>query len=225
MVQPMVDEEKVGETEQNILNVLNESLFGMSITEIADKAGINRMTAAKYLDVMHAKNLIDFKKVGTSKLWITRERSYNLNLQLALIIEYFQLYNSAINKVLGEKRGEINREIGNKIGESIFEKYFPKAMKAQNFAELVEFCAMAMERVYPIPAKIEARIIDKNIAHVDISPCLCQGIPENISICDMQIGIIRGISKKIFADKITVEEEDCMCNGKKSCGYLIQYGS
>ncbi|HUX99030.1 MAG TPA: hypothetical protein VMV49_05715 [Candidatus Deferrimicrobium sp.] len=217
----MANNEILSETEQNILKVLNDSVFGMSITEIAEKTGINRMTAAKYLDVMHVKNLIDCKKVGTSKLWITRGRS--LDQKINLIIKYFQMYNSAVNEFLGKDQLETSRKIGMKIGNNIYEEYFKDLKISKKFSELVEFCAQAMEQVYPIPSQIKSVINDnENIAEVIIDPCLCQGVEGNRSLCEMQTGIIIGFSSRIF-DNITVQEKECMCDNKEYCSYLIQY--
>jgi predicted hydrocarbon binding protein len=179
------------------------------------------MTAAKYLDVMHAKKLIDCKKVGTSKLWIPSERT--LDRTLDLIIEYFYMYNSAVNEYLGAKKFEIIHEIGIRIGRNIYEKYFPKeGLKSQKFSNLVEFCAYAMNRVYPIPSQVKSIIHDENTAEVLIDPCICKGIAENKSLCEMQTGIIIGISQPLFKN-LTVEEKECMCDGQSQCSYIIKY--
>jgi predicted hydrocarbon binding protein len=216
----MANNEILSETEQNILKVLNDSVIGMSITEIAEKTGINRMTAAKYLDVMHVKNLIDCKKVGTSKLWITSGRS--LDQKINLIIKYFQMYNSAVNEFLGKDQLGISREIGIKIGNTIYEEYFKDLKISKKFSELVEFCAQAMEQVYPIPSRIRSIIKAENVAEVIVDPCLCQGVEINRSLCEMQTGIIIGFSSRIF-ENIEVREEECMCDKKEYCSYLIQY--
>ena len=109
----MANEEKPGGFEEKILEVLNEGIFGMSITEIADKIGINRMTAAKYLSIMEAQNLITCKKVGTSKLWLPIER--NIDKRMEFIINYFKMYNAAVNEILGDKANDQIRDIGKKI--------------------------------------------------------------------------------------------------------------
>ncbi|MHA1131408.1 MAG: V4R domain-containing protein, partial [Candidatus Helarchaeota archaeon] len=81
-----------------------------------------------------------------------------------------------------------------------------------------------MQRIYPIPSQIHAKIINETTAEVIIDPCLCQGIAENKSMCEMQTGIIIGFSKKVFEDiNITVEETTCMCLGDKYCSYLITH--
>jgi len=94
----MLNDEKQGGFEDKIIEVLNEGIFGMSITEIAEKVGINRMTAAKYLSIMEVQNLITCKKVGTSKLWLPIER--NIHQRMEFIINYFKMdifYDPAID--------------------------------------------------------------------------------------------------------------------------------
>ncbi|MHA1264042.1 MAG: hypothetical protein ACTSRS_02305 [Candidatus Helarchaeota archaeon] len=205
--------------EEKILQVLNKSLFGMSITEIAEQIEINRMTAAKYLEVMRAKNLIFNKKVGTSKLWLPKER--NLDQRMELIINYFKMYNAAVNEILQDKNFEQIKKIGKKIGENIYQT-LPTALKSQKFSDLVEACAIAMEKVYPIPSLIEVKNKSETSAEVVIYNCLCAGNKHDKSICELQIGIILGIAKPIFPSVI-VSEENCLCDGDSYCSYLIKY--
>jgi predicted hydrocarbon binding protein/DNA-binding CsgD family transcriptional regulator len=221
----MADDDQLTENEEKILETLGDSLFGMSITEIADKIEINRMTAAKYLEIMYAKGLVSNKKVGTSKLWIPRQRSINLNLKMALAIEFFQMYIFAVSAVLGKNANKMHREAGIKIGETIYDRYFPKAEhKTQEFSELINYCADAMQRMYPITSKIYANNIDATTAEVIIDPCICQGIAENKSMCEMQTGLLIGFSKKVFEGiDVDVEEKECMCDGAQFCSYLIRH--
>ncbi|NVM55489.1 MAG: hypothetical protein HWN66_17410 [Candidatus Helarchaeota archaeon] len=215
----MANENKQREIEQKIMAELNTSLFGMSITEIADKIHINRMTAAKYLEIMHAKKLIFSKKVGTSKLWLPREQALDQRMQM--IVEFFKMYNKAVNEKLNDASYEQIRDIGSKIGANVFQN-LPDVIKTQKFKDLVEVCAKAMEKVYPIPSLIEPKPIDETSAEVIIHQCLCAGVQEDKSICEMQTGIILGIAKPIFPT-IVVEEKKCMCNGDPYCSYHIQY--
>ncbi len=215
----MAKNEKQGGFEDQIIEVLNKSIFGMSITEIAESIEINRMTAAKYLEIMHAKNLIFSKKVGTSKLWLPLER--NVDQRMKLIINYFKLYNAAVNEILEDKSYERIRNIGMKIGENIFQS-FPQALKTQKFPDLIKACAVAMEKVYPQPSLIGTKDISDSSAEVVIYQCLCGGKPEDKSICELQVGIILGIAKPIFRT-VEVEEKKCLCNGNAYCSYHIQY--
>lgn len=216
----MPNEEKQGEIEERILDVLNKSLFGMSITEIADSIPINRMTAAKYLEILRAKKSVFNKSVGTSKLWLPVKRSFDQRLKLT--VQYFQWFGRAVQDILEDTNYEKTRLIGKKFGKTIFDIYFTPPMRTQKFTELIKDCAMAMEEVYPIPSKIDALILDENQVEVTINPCLCEGQMENKSICELQIGLILGIAEQIF-NNVSVAEKECMCDGGTYCSYQIQY--
>lgn len=59
--------------EEKILRVLKESSWGLTASEIAEKAGISRLTASKYLEMLKAKDVIIEKKVGAYRLWFLKE--------------------------------------------------------------------------------------------------------------------------------------------------------
>jgi len=216
----MPNEEKQGEIEEKIIEILNKSLFGMSITEIADNVNINRMTAAKYLEILRAKELIFNKSVGTSKLWLPAKRSFDQRLKLT--VQYFQWFSKAVQEILEDMNYEKTRLIGKKFGKTIFDIYFTPQMRKHTFTELIQECATAMEEVYPIPSKINANILNESSSEVIINPCLCEGQTENKSICELQIGLILGIAEQIFKN-VSVEEKECMCDGNPYCSYQIQY--
>jgi len=56
-------------TEDLILDILKNAEHSLMILEIAEKAGINRITASKYLAVLEAKGYIKHRAVGKAKLF------------------------------------------------------------------------------------------------------------------------------------------------------------
>ncbi|MGM5481685.1 MAG: hypothetical protein ACQESE_04735 [Nanobdellota archaeon] len=57
------------DTSSRIVELLKGNTHDMTISEIATTLGIERHTAAKHLDALHAKGLCDYRTVGRSKLW------------------------------------------------------------------------------------------------------------------------------------------------------------
>jgi len=55
--------------EQKIIDFVKKSPIGVTSSEISNYLNINRMTLAKYLDIIKEKTLIDFKQLGMAKLW------------------------------------------------------------------------------------------------------------------------------------------------------------
>ncbi len=63
--------------EESILNYLKGAEVGATASELSRELDINRMTAVKYLEVMRATGLVDYKKVGMAKVYyVSTEFSY-----------------------------------------------------------------------------------------------------------------------------------------------------
>ncbi len=61
------------EIEEKIIQFLRQNPHGATGSEIAKHLGMNRVTVAKYLEVLRAEGLIDYKQVGRTKIWYLNE--------------------------------------------------------------------------------------------------------------------------------------------------------
>ncbi|MDD1694182.1 MAG: helix-turn-helix domain-containing protein, partial [Methanoregula sp.] len=57
-----------------ILGVLKEHPGGLNIVEIAEKTGLNRMSVAKYLDVLTANESVEVEMCGRAKIYYMSRR-------------------------------------------------------------------------------------------------------------------------------------------------------
>jgi len=57
------------DTEKKVLDYLKAQPMGATVTDIADKLNMSRTTTVKYLEVMKATGLLNYKEVGMAKLW------------------------------------------------------------------------------------------------------------------------------------------------------------
>ena len=55
--------------DDRIIRNLDQSPRGMSVSELSSQLQTDRRTIAKYLEVLQAKGILEFEKVGTLKLW------------------------------------------------------------------------------------------------------------------------------------------------------------
>jgi predicted transcriptional regulator len=63
--------------EEEILDYLKRVEVGATASELSRQLNINRMTAVKYLEVMRATGLVDYKNVGMAKVYyVSTEFSY-----------------------------------------------------------------------------------------------------------------------------------------------------
>lgn len=63
----------MNEQEHKILTILKEEAQGLSILEVAEKAGLNRNSAARYLDTLKNQGHVSERAIGPAKLYITTE--------------------------------------------------------------------------------------------------------------------------------------------------------
>ena len=95
--------------EEKILKILKESKWGLTVSEIAEKAHMSRLTATKYLETLKAKGLIIEKKVGAYRLWFrkdfVRDKSlFSKKLACALAKAFILVFDT--------KAEEVARKIG-----------------------------------------------------------------------------------------------------------------
>ena len=78
---------------------------GLSGIELADKTGINRMTITKYLDVMHARGLVEKKKIGAVNVWFLESGVGDIEFP----VNYIQVQQKLISAVLASKEEQAQR--------------------------------------------------------------------------------------------------------------------
>jgi len=61
------------ETEKKIFGFIANAKEPIHSTDIANALGINRVTVAKYLSVLHSKGMVNFKSMGMAKAWFPVE--------------------------------------------------------------------------------------------------------------------------------------------------------
>jgi len=67
----MEEERKV--IEEKIITLLKQNPHGMTTSDIARALGMNRITVAKYLEVLKAEGIVDYKQIGKMKVWFLNE--------------------------------------------------------------------------------------------------------------------------------------------------------
>jgi len=67
------------EIREKLISILEDSDSGMSGVEISEKAGVNRITMAKYLKVFAAEGLLRQKNIGNITLWFLEPGQESFN--------------------------------------------------------------------------------------------------------------------------------------------------
>ena len=212
-----------------ILNVLEEEDLGLSITQIADKIGLNRNSTAKYLEIMAEKELIYKREQGpTQKLFYPIRRSKSFEGRADYMVKFYQtLHASLFNDLLGDTT-KAARKIGVEMAKKGVTALYTKQFENYEFTfeNIIQFISIAVGITYPTPlvkARVRRNPEDKDSFILEIKNCICDGIKEHKSICEIQTGLFKGVIEDMIApQKVHVEEIECRIDGHDSCKYLIK---
>lgn len=91
--------------ESEILAILQEAKEEVHIEQLAERLGVVRHTAAKYLEILRARGLVSCRKVGNAKLW----RTFSNILIRPLALDDLEALLS-IEQRIEEERGIAERE-------------------------------------------------------------------------------------------------------------------
>ena len=87
--------------QEDIVDVLKSKKEDITTTEIAKELKIDRHTAAKHLDVMHTKGIVDCRNIGKSNVWKLSESAFIKMLQR----------NDTVSKNLKQILGSMDEQV------------------------------------------------------------------------------------------------------------------
>jgi predicted hydrocarbon binding protein len=210
-----------------ILNLLEEDDLGLSISQIAEKIQLNRNSTAKYLEIMAEKELIYKREQGpTQKLFYPIRRSKSFEARADAMVKFYQtLHASLFFDLLKDTKKA--RDIGYEMAKKGVTALYTKQFKDYEFTfeNILQFISIAVGLTYPTPlvkARVHRNPADKTSFFLEIKNCICDGIAQYKSVCEIQAGLFKGVIEDMIAPaKVNVEEIECRIDGAESCKYLI----
>lgn len=210
-----------------IINLLEREDLGLTISQVAEKISLNRNSTAKYLEEMADQDLIyKIEKGPTSKLFYPARKSKDFEERNLYMVKFYQmLHTSLFKNYLKDQKiaSKIGYEMARNGAAELYSKQFDSV--ELSFENITQIAALAVEITYPI-ANVKAEVIlnpDENDSFIlEIDNCICDGNDDYRSICEIQVGLLKGvIEAAIDPEKVDVEEIECKCDGHPSCKYKI----
>ena len=210
-----------------IINLLEqEGDLGLTISQIAEKIGLNRNSTAKYLEILAGNGEIyKVEKGPTSKLYYPNRVAKSFEERNKYMVKYYQLLHKSlfVDYLHDYKKA---REIGLKMASDAAEMYTERFTEVElSFQSISGVISLAVEITYPIAnVKTDVKLNpDKKDSFIlSIEKCICNGNSNYRSICEIQTGLFKGIMDKlIFPQKVSVKEVECKCDGFDACKYIV----
>lgn len=105
----------IDEIKRKIIRLLESNNTGLTGNEISKRAGINRVTMTKYLDILDTMGLIKKKMIGNVNIWVLENGVESLTLP----IDYLEIQQILMNLILTNKRVETTNFINNILHSDI----------------------------------------------------------------------------------------------------------
>ncbi len=166
------------------------------------------------------------EKGPTSKLFYPARKSKDFEERNLYMVKFYQmLHTSLFKNYLKDQKiaSKIGYEMARNGAAELYSKQFDSV--ELSFENITQIAALAVEITYPI-ANVKAEVIlnpDENDSFIlEIDNCICDGNDDYRSICEIQVGLLKGvIEAAIDPEKVDVEEIECKCDGHPSCKYKI----
>ncbi|MBQ3718565.1 MAG: PAS domain S-box protein [Methanomicrobium sp.] len=147
----------------DILKVLKETPRGMSVSDIADKIGVNRNTVSRYLDILRISGQVDMKTYGKAKVFFISQRAplsamLNFSSDMVAIIDSdlcVVQVNDALCRLLKVNRDEIvGKELRNSplvgFDHPIINERMKSALDGEETVDEIKIFRDLEERYYKI---------------------------------------------------------------------------
>ncbi len=227
---------------RKVIDALKKNPYGMSSTQLAKALNINRMTLVKYLSIMRAKGLVEYKTIGMAKVWHTSTK-YDL---MSLIASEEA---ASLQAILTGKKVKIREKLDDSIPLPLF-----RAMKAalsmsgnpeRTMQEAGQFIS---QKCFNFPSTKDPSTIVERLAEVFvrlklgiISPIQIQPtvwtfkLVESASshgtavrgnkLCHFESGLIGGIISSHLGKRAVARESKCIGEGSAFCEIVVNFSS
>jgi len=222
---------------KRVLAVLEDSPAGLTTTEIGERLGINRMTMAKYLEMLQLTGAVKKKRVGGGSLWyVPREvaiikgyvRSSIQPLVKAMLrgektpttlwdeLELMLFKVSRMGLSVNGTANYVFYEIGESISSSLSDH-----IEGGTLGEVLENTRSVFKRLGISALEVLQTGEDHAIITLRGHPA-CSGMPVvNAPLCHIEVGLLAGIIGRKLGES-SIEEIRCLGLRDKACQFNIQ---
>lgn len=212
---------------KRVLNVLEGNLFGLTITDIAKKAGVSRNTVYRYIGILRGEGEIYEKKVGSYTLYY---RAGKRILSQDKLLSFFKGLLANIKKIYPNQE-HIFQLIGRNMADSISipstkeGKKIKEKLKKMNEQEIIESVGDYLPYFNILHDTIRISKIEfdeqKNRALITFfNSELLQSTDDYIYYFYVLIGIIEKKLSKFIDKELKFDIYDYETFGKKENSYL-----
>ncbi|MHA1647562.1 MAG: HTH domain-containing protein [Promethearchaeota archaeon] len=130
--------------QDDILNLLKDAKFGLSVSKLAQQLNASRTTISKYLKILEEERKVSVQDIGQYKLWYQTEKYHQNKLRREALSTFYEPFYRSLLRNFSQfiKKPEDLKELGKVIAKDL------------NFSELTD-SIVSQQNLTPLPENKE----------------------------------------------------------------------
>ena len=206
---------------RDILNSVTKATWGLTIDELSEQTHYHRNTVSKYLMILEAMGVVDYKTYGKTKVWFPSNSTLELRAKMPQIVltEMGKALRKRFPKEAKEIIYELAKEVALKSTEELKKASFPNEKFNVDVVinHICDFHPILLGQMNITPEKKG----EKWVVHA--KGCYCHGDPEFEEGCMITAGGIAGIIEALVGKPIIVQKTNHNHNDKDEiCSFVVK---
>ena len=191
------EKSKSEDIQSKIIDFLKQEKHGASISEMARSINVSRITLSKYLEMMRAQGLVNFKSIGMAKLWRLGSGSANSKLLEELL---FHILPEKFKQIDEENAYSLNVETTKELLKNTLkdcDSVIESLNNKESYIDKILYCYTYAG----LPEVFEYEIVKETDDDFILKITSCPHIKytkNNPLACSACEGVKRGILESIF---------------------------
>ena len=105
-----------------ILNKIQQQIYGINISQIADALNMHRITVTNYVEELEKENRITVKKIGQSRICFMKSKDISSNNYQSTVFDLYQYFFESFEEVIPsyiDNTEEVMKQIGRSMSKRL----------------------------------------------------------------------------------------------------------
>lgn len=208
---------------EKILEVLQNTVWGMTIEDISEATKHHRNTVAKYMPELKKLGFVVTRTIGKYTFWLPSTMYAYHKTNVARL--FFQKLGTIIGNYAREKKRidpfTLGREIGKKLtADEIYQDEDTRLIMRQD-EEIVKLGIFVPTILPRVKYKVDPMDLKSNKIKISVAGCPCDGEEKYKDSCKLMEGFIFGIIEQLGITPTSIKETECMIDGAEACKFEV----
>lgn len=207
--------EFLGQTQQELLRLLNKHKGGLTISELTDMLGVTRNAVKQHLSALEKNNLVGYGRLHKTGGRPTQSYTLTYEGKETFSRKYSWFAQILLESIRSEKDEKGLSKFLKKLGTTISSQYLPQLSKLRPNDRIKKAATILSELGYD--AEVVTSNNKKEVSKLEVSNCIFYQLANS---CPEICGFDTSLMSMLMGRK--VEQQSCISTGGNVCSFGIK---